>query len=1350
MPLTIEELREIEKAGKPLAKAIAKAAAEHPGNETAFRRQFANLIDDLAEQQGITLSLREEYTLATGRADAAYNRFIVEYEPPGSLRKSKSNRATAHAVQQVKDYIEGVTKEERQKIHRLAGVATDGHFYVFVRHVDEQWAIDDPVEVNEHSTAYLLRLLFSLTSGRALIPRNLIDDFGSRNLVAQQCARALYNSLEGNPPKLVGKIFEQWQTFFGEVTGYEEGSARFRNKKELQAFAKGMGLDPKKIDPPKLFFSVHTYFAILIKFIAWLALSRFVSKFGTDFAALQNLPGEELQRRLREMERGGIFRRLGINNFLEGDFFGWYLITWSQHVEDSVRVLLRRLSDYDPGTLEVSPEQARDLLKKLYHYLMPRELRHDLGEYYTPDWLAQRLLNQLEGGKFRGDPKKRLIDPACGSGTFLVLAIHAMKERCRQLGYNEATTLDLIRRNIVGIDLNPLAVIASRTNYVLALGDLLEHRTGEIDIPVYLADSIVMPSRGQDLFGHRSYSIRTAVGTFEVPGCIDTQPEIETLANLLDECVESGTSVEAFLQRARSALSSTVSEAQWTESKDLFATLYQRLLDLHKEGLNGLWARIIKNAFMPLYLGQFDYVAGNPPWVNWENLPLEESSTSDSATGWPREETIMKFTRSPLCSRLCARRIEGKGGCRDESRSRATAATGAPSGAQLMSLTPRIAVSTHNGVVRALAKHAACTVLAALVGYNAMASVVEHLGQPCRAKCILAGRVVTRRATGRECFVLTDMNEATGMELIFIDLERDAAESFRAPAGSGAWALLEVPGDRLIVGTYYDGQFMVFDLKAMKFIKAVGFPGEQYIWKLALGSDGRVYGGTFPGAKLGALDLNTYTVEDLGAPVLPNLYSRWVSATPEGRILCIFGNNTPATLLFDPATKKFEKLPPKLEGVSMGVSWNGYFISGSRAFKGGSLEVVDPPPFPVPPPEKGDWSVLLDLTTDDVLFLGQGSAVYRYAKGDSALTLVGDFDLRGGWLLASAANGSVLGARGQQYFIIKPGAKELMLRPIPVESGPRPTLFLRADDRGRLWGGPEGGQTLFWMDTRTGKVVNTDAITNAAGDVYDVTFIDGKVYAASYCGGDITVYDPEQPWDQWNGKNPRHLAAVPGYIRPTGGIVTGPDGKLYSGWMARYGVYGGAVAITEPVTGATEVIENPLGEQAINGLAVDDRFAYIGTTLGANGLNRKPNESARFGVLDLATRKVVFQHTFNKATRVRRVVYDPRTRRVAMAVGTVDKLQLRVFDVASQRFVHNLRPGAPPVSPAAGVTSGSAVAPGDGKVYYGSGRSLVAVDLQSGEVTHIADAPKGISSITIAPDGTIYFSCNEDVYRVKM
>lgn len=145
---------------------------------------------------------------------------------------------------------------------------------------------------------------------------------------------------------------------------------------------------------------MHTYFALLIKFIPLLALSRFVSPFGggPNLITLSQLESEELKARLAEMERGGLFRTLGIRNFLEADFFGWYLYTWSPEIEGAVGLLLERLAVYDPGTLEASPEQAQDLLKILYHNLMPRELRHDLGEYYTPDWLAQRVLDMLEAG----------------------------------------------------------------------------------------------------------------------------------------------------------------------------------------------------------------------------------------------------------------------------------------------------------------------------------------------------------------------------------------------------------------------------------------------------------------------------------------------------------------------------------------------------------------------------------------------------------------------------------------------------------------------------------------------------------------------------------------------------------------------------------------------------------------------------------------------------------------------------------------------------------------------------------------------------------------------------------------
>src|SRR6059036_3075399 len=94
----------------------------------------------------------------------------------------------------------------------------------------------------------------------------------------------------------------------------------------------------------------------------------------------------------------------------------------------------------------------------------------------------------------------------------------------------------------------------------------------------------------------------------------------------------------------------------------------------------------------------------------------------------------------------------------------------------------------------------------------ASAASFEPLGQPCRGFNVLASRVVKDPA-GKEWFVLSNTNESSGVELIFIDFHADTGKTFRAPAGQGAWALNQVPGDRLIVGTYYDGRMMVFDLR---------------------------------------------------------------------------------------------------------------------------------------------------------------------------------------------------------------------------------------------------------------------------------------------------------------------------------------------------------------------------------------------------------------------------------------------------------------------------------------------------------------------------------------------------------
>jgi len=646
MPIErIDELYRLVEGEAPSFAEAIEEAVRASRNEREFQTAATGLIEEFAGKVGVDLLLREEYTLATGRADAVYNRLIIEYERPGSLRLSLTHGHTRHALDQVRQYIADVAKKEKHDRDRLLGVAFDGTVMIFGRYRNGHWYEEPPLEVNRYSVTRFLRSLVSLSSGRALIPENLVEDFGAQNLYSQRVARALYHALEGHRDDLTGNLFRQWQLFFSQVSGYEEATTRLRDKKELRQFARGMGLSPETTDPPRLFFATHTYFSFLVKAIARLVLERHAGgRFGaTPLTVLANLEGDALKRELERLEDGGIFHTLGLTNLLEGDFFSWYLQAWSVEVEGALRLTLSRLAEYNPATIEDDPFAARDLLKKLYHYLLPRELRHDLGEYYTPDWLAERVLTQLNEPLYvmpksdqqpaRLFPARRLLDPACGSGTFLILAIRTIKEHCIRQGLAEADTLEYILANVVGIDLNPLAVMAARVNYLLAIAELVPYRREPITIPVYLADSVLTPTEGATLFEQNQRRLKTVVGDLPVPSGINSKEAIAKLTDLLDEYVPSQFSTDAFVERACNDLGLSrggLDEATLRE-------LYKTLADLEQKGLDGIWARVLKNAFMPLFIGRFDYVAGNPPWVNWENLP----------DGY-RQETTPVWTRYKL------------------------------------------------------------------------------------------------------------------------------------------------------------------------------------------------------------------------------------------------------------------------------------------------------------------------------------------------------------------------------------------------------------------------------------------------------------------------------------------------------------------------------------------------------------------------------------------------------------------------------------------------------------------------------------------------------------------------------
>ena len=602
-----------------LAEQIQTAAA-WAKSEMDLQVEAAGALKEFARKAKISLEGHHNITIATGRPDSVYGSVIVEYKVPGTLSPTKDAAANRKLADQLRQRFYDMQREENRNWNSMFGAGTDGKYFIFLRFRDDKWTDQEPLEVNRYSTERFLWALYNLgQKGKPYQPEYLHGDFGSGSPVAQEGVRALYEEIltAENPKAQV--FFNQWKILFGEVCGYDVENLSDKLKKLAEFYVvKG------KPQPAPLLFAVHTYYAILIKLLAAEIVSFFNPWMPRQVEKLQSATTPaKLKRELEELERGGIFHQMGITNFLEGDLFSWYLPVWSDPIEKLVRKMITKLDEYNPGTFSEEPEQSRDLLKKLYQQLFPKSVRHDLGEYYTPDWLADHVLNELG---YEGDPDKRLLDPACGSGTFLVMAINRIRrwydlnrEKC---AYDEGELLKKILTNVIGFDLNPLAVMAARTNYLVAIKDLIRH-VDSVEIPVYLCDSITTPAEYGDLFTGHGAVAKVPCSAMKppyllVPKEIAKNPkEVASYAAVLETCVKNGYSPEEFLSRCED-------EGLKIVATQAHIDLYRELVALEhdpKGSRNGIWARIIKNNFAPLFVGRVDYVAGNPPWVNWESLP---------------------------------------------------------------------------------------------------------------------------------------------------------------------------------------------------------------------------------------------------------------------------------------------------------------------------------------------------------------------------------------------------------------------------------------------------------------------------------------------------------------------------------------------------------------------------------------------------------------------------------------------------------------------------------------------------------------------------------------------------------
>ncbi|MEV7806452.1 N-6 DNA methylase [Microbispora sp. NPDC088329] len=316
---------------------------------------------------------------------------------------------------------------------------------------------------------------------------------------------------------------------------------------------------------------------------------------------------------------GGQFRDARISGVVEQDFFDWVLEVPGGEV--FIRTLARRLARFDWRKVE------HDVLKVLYESIIDSGTRARLGEYYTPDWLAEQMVEQVVA-----DPlEQRLLDPACGSGTFLFHAVRRFLNTAERAGVPLPEALEAVTRNVCGVDLHPVAVTLARVTYLLAIGKerLLADNRGSIHVPVYLGDSIQWRREETNLFTDGEVIIPTTPQAAQIDGDRLRFPEalLHDTASF-DNLIEELATLAASPRRRGRTPSLTAlfnRRAIPAEHHEIIRESFGQLCRLHDEGRDHIWSYYVRNLTRPRWLtrpeNRVDVLIGNPPWLAYRRMP---------------------------------------------------------------------------------------------------------------------------------------------------------------------------------------------------------------------------------------------------------------------------------------------------------------------------------------------------------------------------------------------------------------------------------------------------------------------------------------------------------------------------------------------------------------------------------------------------------------------------------------------------------------------------------------------------------------------------------------------------------
>jgi SAM-dependent methyltransferase len=590
---------------------LLRHLASRPGHDEVKADFRQLLVEEFGVELG-ALDFEHRVPEVRGRLDALIGRTVFE-------AKSDLDREWPDIERRMPDYL---ADREREEGEHFVGIASDGRKWA-VFELDSGSLVvvksttlsADDSEAREVFLAWLegaVALKSSLPPEPLNIQAELGHDSVAYHLVHARL-RQLWDKLKPHPDALLKR--QLWADLLKHVYGRE-------------------------VESDDLWFQ-HTFLVVVAKCIA---------------VAVMGLREDSPKKLLS----GEAFESAGISGAIESDFFDW--VTDDPEGEALVRRIMNHVRRFRLGEVEC------DVLKILYESLIDRTERHGLGEYYTPDWLAAKIVYHTIDRPL----EQRVLDPACGSGTFLFHAVRNFLEESDEAGLAPNRRAAEASAHVAGIDIHPVAVIIARVTYLLALAPALAARAGSLSIPVYLGDSLQLSI--SEFMGGGELTIRVPPPTAgdgqsgEKDGNGREQLDFpETFCRdpaLFDKAIEqmrSGSQAGMTRNQIQAALERLTEQHYRTDLtreqklaiQDLGKT-YETFDRLRRDGRDTVWAYVARNLSRPLAFsasgGWAHVVVGNPPWLAFRHMgPDLKKRFRDLAKG----ERVY-VSRVPSHNDLCA------------------------------------------------------------------------------------------------------------------------------------------------------------------------------------------------------------------------------------------------------------------------------------------------------------------------------------------------------------------------------------------------------------------------------------------------------------------------------------------------------------------------------------------------------------------------------------------------------------------------------------------------------------------------------------------------------------------------